>query len=102
MQSYYRESDSNSQGKSFDLAELKAALLLTLDLGYEFVKEISQKPLAMGEEVVEKAGEKGKDVLEKGKDVVDKGVDTAKKHPIATLLAAFGLGFLVVKLLKRK
>lgn len=102
MQSYYSESDTCSQGKCFDLSELKAAVLLTLDLGYEFVKELSQKPVEMGEEVIRNAGDKGKAVVEKGKEVVDKGVETAKEHPFVTLLAAFGLGFLVVKLLKRK
>lgn len=93
MQDYYSENTTNS--KTIDLDQLKDAALLAIDLGYEFIKDVAQKPLAKGEEVLEKVGEKGK-------ECVDKGVETAKQHPLMTLLAAFGLGFLVVKLLKRK
>lgn len=93
MQDYYTENSTNS--KTIDLDQLKDAAILAIDLGYEFIKDVAQKPLAKGEEVLDKVGEKGK-------ECVDKGVETANQHPLMTLLAAFGLGFLVVKLLKRK
>ncbi|MEA4900019.1 hypothetical protein [Desulfitobacterium sp.] len=95
MQEYYTENNTAATDKTVVLDQLKDAALLALDFGYEFLKEAVQKPLEKGEEAIEKVGEKGK-------DAVDKGVETAKQHPVMTLLAAFGLGFIVVKLLKRK
>ncbi|AHF07051.1 hypothetical protein [Desulfitobacterium metallireducens] len=102
MQDYYYDNDTTTKSKAIDLdlvkdvaLLVKDAALIVIDLGYEFTKEVAQKPLAKGEEAIEKIGEKGK-------EAVDKGVETAKQHPLMTLLAAFGLGFLVVKLLKRK
>lgn len=95
MQPDYSEPTTTSQPNPIDLTDVKAALLMAVDLGYELVKEVAQKPLEAGEEVAKKA-------CEQGKKAVDKGVVAAKEHPLAALLIAFGLGFLVVKFLKRK
>lgn len=95
MQDYYNENDTTIKNNTINLDQLKDAALLAIDFGYELLKDAAQKPIEKGEEAIEKIGEKGKDAL-------DKGVETAKQHPFMTLLAAFGLGFLVVKLLKRK
>ncbi|AGA68365.1 hypothetical protein Desdi_0841 [Desulfitobacterium dichloroeliminans LMG P-21439] len=89
------EPTTSAQANPIDLSDVKAALLMAVDLGFEVVKEVVQKPVETGEEVAKKA-------CEEGKKVVEKGVGAAKEHPLATLLIAFGLGFLVVKLLKRK
>ncbi|AFL99400.1 hypothetical protein Desde_0965 [Desulfitobacterium dehalogenans ATCC 51507] len=86
---------TTTQANPIDLSDVKAALLMAVDLGYEVIKEVAQKPIEAGEDVAKKA-------CEEGKKVVEKGAGVAKEHPLATLLIAFGLGFLVVKLLKRK
>lgn len=86
---------TTNQANPIDLSDVKAALLMAVDLGYEVIKEVAQKPIEAGEDVAKKA-------CEEGKKAVEKGVGVAKEHPLATLLIAFGLGFLVVKLLKRK
>jgi len=79
---------------TIDLAGLKETLFQAVDLGCEVIKELSEKPLEVGGEVAKKA-------CENGKKVVDKGLVAAKEHPLATILIAFGLGFLVAKILKR-
>ena len=90
-----QSNETTTQANPIDLSDVKAALLMAVDLGYEVIKEVAQKPVECGGEVAKK-------VCDEGKKVVDKGVGAAKEHPIAALLIAFGLGFLVVKLLKRK
>jgi len=92
---HHNYGETSAHGNSLDLSDVKAALLMAVDLGFEALKEVAQKPIEAGEEVAMKA-------CDEGKKVVEKGVGVAKEHPIATLLVAFGLGFLVVKLLKRK
>lgn len=90
-----QSNETTTQANPIDLSDVKAALLMAVDLGYEVIKEVAQKPIECGGEVAKKA-------CDEGKKVVEKGVGAAKEHPLATLLIAFGLGFLVVKLLKRK
>ncbi|UWG98800.1 hypothetical protein LPY66_08435 [Dehalobacter sp. DCM] len=85
----------NENLKALDLSGLKAALGLIIEQGCEVLREVSQKPLEKGTEIVQK-------VSENGKIIVDKGVETVKKNPVASLLVALGLGFLVVLIFKKK
>ncbi|MGE4272537.1 MAG: hypothetical protein AB7E31_06655 [Desulfitobacterium sp.] len=95
MESQLNESNVGNQVNSLNLSELKAALLLVVEQGFEMLKEVSQKPLEVGGEVTQKA-------CEQGEKVINKGVEAAKEHPTEALLIAFGLGFLAAKIFRRK
>jgi ElaB/YqjD/DUF883 family membrane-anchored ribosome-binding protein len=84
-----------NQGTTWDFSEVKAFLEVTLDQGSKLLKDLSQKPFESGDVLFKKAEDYSK-------KAVDKSTDAIKQHPLITLLVAFGLGFLVVKLLKRK
>ncbi len=95
MEEQKQATNTENQGTSWDLSEVKAFLEVTLEQGSKLLKELSQKPIEGGEVLLKKAEDYSK-------KAVDKSTDAVRQHPVITLLVAFGLGFLVVKLLKRK